>query len=88
MSYWIDRGFDIVLAVPRARRHSHIDVISLNDAAQVLVGGKDSVETVITDVSHNHLVNNKRNKRTLGHVVQITGLLCARVYKIKIHIRF
>lgn len=35
--------------------HSHIDVISLHDAAEVLVGGKNTMEAVIVDVSYNHL---------------------------------
>lgn len=36
-------------------QHSHIDIISLHDAAEVLVGGKDTVETVVVDVGYNHL---------------------------------
>lgn len=36
-------------------RHSHVDIISLHDAAEVLVGGEDPVETVVVDVSYNHL---------------------------------
>lgn len=36
-------------------KHSHIDIISLHDAAEVLVGGKDPVETVVVDVGYNHL---------------------------------
>lgn len=36
-------------------QHSHIDVISLHDAAEVLVGGEDPVEAVVVDVSYNHL---------------------------------
>lgn len=41
-------------------QHSHVDVISLHDAAEVLVGCKDPVETVVIDVSYNHL-DSKRN---------------------------
>ncbi len=36
-------------------RHSHVDIISLHDAAEVLVGGEDPVETVVVDVGYNHL---------------------------------
>lgn len=35
--------------------HSHIDIISLHDAAEVLVGGEDPVETMVVDVGYNHL---------------------------------
>lgn len=36
-------------------QHSHIDIISLHDATEVLVGGEDPVETVVVDVCYNHL---------------------------------
>lgn len=42
-----------------ACQHSHVDVISLHDAAEVLVGCKDPVETVVIDVSYNHLDSNR-----------------------------
>lgn len=44
--------------------YSHIDVVSVHDAAQVFIGGKDSVETVVIDVSYNHLVNDKKKKKS------------------------
>lgn len=44
----------------RACPHSHVDVISVHDAAQVFIGGKDSVETVVIDVSYNHLTKEMR----------------------------
>lgn len=40
--------------------HSHIDIISLHDAAEVLVGGEDPVETVVVDVGYNHLEGDER----------------------------
>ena len=48
-------------------RHSHIDIISLHDATEVLIGGKDTVETVVVDVSYNHLVDKRwiRDKHKL-----------------------
>lgn len=44
----------------RACPHSHVDVVSVHDAAQVFIGGKDSVETVVIDVSYNHLTKEIR----------------------------
>lgn len=35
--------------------HSHVDVVALHDAAQVLVAGEDAVEAVVVDVRHDHL---------------------------------
>lgn len=35
--------------------HSHVDIISLHDAAEVLISGEDPVEAVVVDVSYNHL---------------------------------
>lgn len=52
-------------------RHSHVDIISLHDAAEVLVGGEDPVETVVVDVSYNHLGDKrevKSSQKTLGKV--------------------
>lgn len=36
-------------------RHSHVDVVPLDNAAQVLIGGKDSMKSVVVNVRHNHL---------------------------------
>lgn len=41
-------------------RHLHIDVISLHDAVEVLIVGKNSMESMIIDVSYNHLGITKR----------------------------
>lgn len=35
--------------------HSHVDIVALHDAGQVVVGGKDPVETVSVDVRYDHL---------------------------------
>lgn len=49
-------------------QHSHIDIISLHDAAEVLVGGKDTVETVVVDVGYNHLREKQpENNYTWAH---------------------
>lgn len=37
------------------RKHSHVDVVPLHDAAEVLVGGEDAVEAVVVDVGDDHL---------------------------------
>lgn len=37
--------------------HSHIDIVSLHDAAEVFIGGEDPMEAVVVDVSYNHLGN-------------------------------
>lgn len=53
------QALDNSLLVSQAR-HSHIDIISLHDAAEVLVGGEDPVEAVVVDVSYNHLRDKRR----------------------------
>jgi len=39
----------------RRHRDSRVDVVSLHDAAEVLVGGEDAVEAVVVDIGYNHL---------------------------------
>lgn len=67
-----------------ACQRSHIDVILVHDAAQVFIGGKDSVKAVIIDVSYNHLVNDKRNPELLKTYSYILYVL---YHKKKIHIQ-
>lgn len=41
--------------------HSHIDVVPIHDAAQVLVGGKYPVKPVVVYVRHDHLDGQRKH---------------------------
>lgn len=53
--------------------HSHVDIVSLHDAAEVLVSGEDPVETVVVDVSYNHLGGKRKAKRKVRCVLEMQG---------------
>lgn len=46
--------------------NSHVDVVPLHDAAQVLVVGEDPVEPVVVDVRHDHLDKRKKHSECRG----------------------
>ena len=75
--------------VSDARRRladSHIDVVPLHDAAEVLVGGEDTMEAVVVDVRYNHLQEaqgeprrRESNVRQKGRVFRRLNIAWSRI---------